>query len=114
MVTNVNASVLFFMVRTPPRSTLFPYTTLFRSWGLFCNGTQTLDGTGDVLFPSVNQGLWLDEQATELPAGENLVRRVLTGYIGTTNGNAGNGATNTTLINNGTFNTDGSGTLTVN
>src|SRR5476651_2745088 len=26
--------VLFFlMIRRPPRSTLFPYTTLFRSWG---------------------------------------------------------------------------------
>src|SRR2546430_17716859 len=24
------------MIRRPPRSTLFPYTTLFRSWGLLC------------------------------------------------------------------------------
>src|SRR5437870_13062269 len=24
----------FFMIRRPPRSTLFPYTTLFRSWNL--------------------------------------------------------------------------------
>src|SRR5690554_8228210 len=24
----------FLMIRRPPRSTLFPYTTLFRSWGL--------------------------------------------------------------------------------
>src|SRR5438034_1588935 len=23
------------MIRPPPRSTLFPYTTLFRSWGLY-------------------------------------------------------------------------------
>src|SRR3712207_6968970 len=23
------------MIRRPPRSTLFPYTTLFRSWGMF-------------------------------------------------------------------------------
>src|SRR2546428_5501577 len=23
------------MIRRPPRSTLFPYTTLFRSWGFF-------------------------------------------------------------------------------
>src|SRR5438309_4463784 len=23
------------MIQPPPRSTLFPYTTLFRSWGLF-------------------------------------------------------------------------------
>src|SRR5438874_5299820 len=26
------ASVSFFMIPRPPRSTLFPYTTLFRSW----------------------------------------------------------------------------------
>src|SRR2546430_15399744 len=24
------------MIRRPPRSTLFPYTTLFRSWGFNC------------------------------------------------------------------------------
>src|SRR2546429_2004251 len=24
------------MIRRPPRSTLFPYTTLFRSWGSLC------------------------------------------------------------------------------
>src|SRR5256885_12069479 len=26
----------FLMIRRPPRSTLFPYTTLFRSQGVFC------------------------------------------------------------------------------
>src|SRR3712207_7333582 len=26
----------FLMIRRPPRSTLFPYTTLFRSWKLMC------------------------------------------------------------------------------
>src|SRR2546427_7883959 len=25
----------FLMIRRPPRSTLFPYTTLFRSWGVY-------------------------------------------------------------------------------
>src|ERR1039458_10726171 len=31
-------SVFFFflMIRRPPRSTLFPYTTLFRSWKVAC------------------------------------------------------------------------------
>src|SRR2546422_6589853 len=28
------------MIRRPPRSTLFPYTTLFRSSGLPCSGTR--------------------------------------------------------------------------
>src|ERR1035437_8431934 len=26
--------IFFLMIRRPPRSTLFPYTTLFRSWGV--------------------------------------------------------------------------------
>src|SRR6185369_18090379 len=28
----VNSLFFFLMIRRPPRSTLFPYTTLFRSW----------------------------------------------------------------------------------
>src|SRR3712207_8711872 len=34
MMVEVVCDVLFFflMIRRPPRSTLFPYTTLFRSW----------------------------------------------------------------------------------
>src|SRR5688572_31377230 len=31
MVTIIPASLFFLMIRRPPRSTLFPYTTLFRS-----------------------------------------------------------------------------------
>src|SRR3712207_8149024 len=30
--------VVFLMIRRPPRSTLFPYTTLFRSGNGFCRG----------------------------------------------------------------------------
>src|SRR2546422_3688909 len=34
------------MIRRPPRSTLFPYTTLFRSWrSTFCGGCGWLPGT---------------------------------------------------------------------
>src|SRR5438445_3264178 len=44
------------MIRRPPRSTLFPYTTLFRSNnvsvtvvnGLMLNGTATIGATGGV------------------------------------------------------------------
>src|SRR3712207_8019395 len=28
------------MIRRPPRSTLFPYTTLFRSWGASCRTSR--------------------------------------------------------------------------
>src|SRR5690242_21324358 len=29
------------MIRRPPRSTLFPYTTLFRSWERLCNAIDS-------------------------------------------------------------------------
>src|SRR3712207_9344071 len=32
MIICVLMSFFFLMIRRPPRSTLFPYTTLFRSW----------------------------------------------------------------------------------
>src|SRR5256885_11504852 len=34
-------SFFFLMIRRPPRSTLFPYTTLFRSLRLFCRAIDT-------------------------------------------------------------------------
>src|SRR3712207_9100665 len=36
------------MIRRPPRSTLFPYTTLFRSLGLVTSKTGTLESKDDV------------------------------------------------------------------
>src|SRR3712207_8657598 len=56
------------MIRRPPRSTLFPYTTLFRSWtkigqGIMGVTEETTTGvhrlyqmqeTGDLLFPAIN------------------------------------------------------------
>src|SRR5437867_9443317 len=44
--------VLFFfflMIRQPPRSTLFPYTTLFRSFGIVAKG---IDGLHEAVVPS--------------------------------------------------------------
>src|SRR5256885_9575502 len=42
------------MIRRPPRSTLFPYTTLFRSWpqilGFFCFFTAAVAETNRVPF----------------------------------------------------------------
>src|SRR3712207_8549981 len=38
------------MIRRPPRSTLFPYTTLFRSQALVLNGTDTWVDIPDVTF----------------------------------------------------------------
>src|SRR5258707_7554009 len=42
------------MIRRPPRSTLFPYTTLFRSWVAFAAAaTSGLIATARSLFPNV-------------------------------------------------------------
>src|SRR5260370_31299640 len=64
------------MIRRPPRSTLFPYTTLFRSVLL-----------GDVagaflvpVFPCVGAGAWKyrsEEHTSELQSHLNLVCRLL-------------------------------------
>src|SRR5437762_6817714 len=38
MVTHIPFLLFFYMIRRPPRSTLFPYTTLFRSRGSLIDG----------------------------------------------------------------------------
>src|SRR5688572_32122418 len=69
------------MIRRPPRSTLFPYTTLFRSCllsveGAFerarckCEGHDTDRSTGVVAFRS-------EEHTSELQSQSNLVCRLL-------------------------------------
>src|SRR5438046_5682502 len=73
----------FLLIRRPPRSTLFPYTTLFRSWAQFfwsspeakrCMPTwDTLAGA-----PSRLPGLLRSEEHTsELQSLTNLVCRLL-------------------------------------
>src|SRR5437773_3894288 len=79
------------MVRRPPRSTLFPYTTLFRSQGGLRLGDLRRwkrDGVGDY-FPTgnhVNQewgvyGIWTcfrsEEHTSELQSHHDLVCRLL-------------------------------------
>src|SRR5260370_18199112 len=71
------------MIRRPPRSTLFPYTTLFRSAGLLTNKIGTTSGfltveTGAVLNlfgTSINQRS--EEHTSELQSHLNLVCRLL-------------------------------------
>src|SRR2546430_10031334 len=69
------------MIRRPPRSTLFPYTTLFRS---FCIALGRLaevrDHLVDVLLERVDLALRLDrseEHTSELQSQSNLVCRLL-------------------------------------
>src|SRR2546426_4139358 len=62
------------MIRRPPRSTLFPYTTLFRSTLAYAIKRRTLDS----LPGAFNLGLWRSEEHTsELQSPCNLVCRLL-------------------------------------
>src|SRR6266849_3127141 len=47
IIKNLLYSFFFLIIRRPPRSTLFPYTTLFRSLESECGGNRGLtDATG--------------------------------------------------------------------
>src|SRR5260370_20676955 len=65
------------MIRRPPRSTLFPYTTLFRSEPVH---VQRVERDVDALEPRVLQRLRLlrsEEHTSELQSHLNLVCRLL-------------------------------------
>src|SRR2546426_12840355 len=75
----------FLMIRRPPRSTLFPYTTLFRSLAPLKGlqrlslgyATITNDGLKDLqAFPAL-QELRSEEHTSELQSPCNLVCRLL-------------------------------------
>src|SRR2546427_7095647 len=65
------------MIRRPPRSTLFPYTTLFRSYALKVQGEARSSIRRKV--PEVLNlvGLRSEEHTSELQSQSNLVCRLL-------------------------------------
>src|SRR2546430_10070523 len=66
------------MIRRPPRSTLFPYTTLFRSLVMVDGGDAAavpLTGLTGALTPS--QASRSEEHTSELQSQSNLVCRLL-------------------------------------
>src|SRR5258708_32023833 len=82
------------MIRRPPRSTLFPYTTLFRSWRLprhyrlhlvnarvvlDCSHARKmfLDCLGAHLFADIPTGQRSEEHTSELQSPDHLVCRLL-------------------------------------
>src|SRR5260370_15572318 len=67
------------MIRRPPRSTLFPYTTLFRSTGAGADRrirSPELFGSGDLLSWR-RSGRRSEEHTSELQSHLNLVCRLL-------------------------------------
>src|SRR5260370_10082672 len=67
-------SVFFLMIRRPPRSTLFPYTTLFRShWCVFRPWTADCNH----LCPARSSPDRSEEHTSELQSHLNLVCRLL-------------------------------------
>src|SRR2546428_4386592 len=73
----------FLMIRRPPRSTLFPYTTLFRSPGAFLWLTFFIQSSYGA--PMAAQGMWFgivaalrsEEHTSELQSRSDLVCRLL-------------------------------------
>src|SRR2546430_13988286 len=64
----------FLMIRRPPRSTLFPYTTLFRSFRKSKRSTSSIPGrtAGRILLTGRSE-----EHTSELQSQSNLVCRLL-------------------------------------
>src|SRR5258708_11194392 len=78
----------FLMIRRPPRSTLFPYTTLFRSPSETCRGAQKPRAQGSrrvrfAPFPSLQEPAQIEraerseEHTSELQSPDHLVCRLL-------------------------------------
>src|SRR3712207_8676591 len=76
------------MIRRPPRSTLFPYTTLFRSSikQYSYNDTEkpdeeltnfTIEKDHDFIIPAIKQALRSEEHTSELQSRQYLVCRLL-------------------------------------
>src|SRR5258708_15117665 len=66
----------FLMIRRPPRSTLFPYTTLFRSVLAWDGGSCVLT-TKCFSAPLISTELRSEEHTSELQSPDHLVCRLL-------------------------------------
>src|SRR5438034_3398168 len=69
----------FLMLRRPPRSTLFPYTTLFRSVAVLINLERSLDRNTAAIDHDVFEAgrLRSEEHTSELQSHSDLVCRLL-------------------------------------
>src|SRR5438270_12472147 len=68
----------FLMIRRPPRSTLFPYTTLFRSYkGNVFSGANSVAGGAADSKDNAESVFRSEEHTSELQSQSNLVCRLL-------------------------------------
>src|SRR5260370_32824046 len=65
------------MIRRPPRSTLFPYTTLFRSHVVFASQNMASSGHPLVTGEATSTSGRSEEHTSELQSHLNLVCRLL-------------------------------------
>src|SRR5579872_7530997 len=70
---SLSSSFFFLMIRRPPRSTLFPYTTLFRS----CIRLDPSAGLGRGCCGEAHQKQRSEEHTSELQSRPHLVCRLL-------------------------------------
>src|SRR3712207_7617904 len=71
------------MIRRPPRSTLFPYTTLFRSYdeeGLADAGVWVLKQSGSKTLVAGTPAVELDERLGRLPQEAVLVKKYASAF----------------------------------
>src|SRR2546430_10403671 len=75
-ITHIYLLFFFLMIRRPPRSTLFPYTTLFRSFfvPLAGAGIKAVAVASIVALTALNRS---EEHTSELQSQSNLVCRLL-------------------------------------
>src|SRR5438132_4726317 len=71
----VSSVVFFLMIRRPPRSTLFPYTTLFRSHRR--SGTTGRADSTSTEYATVPSSTRSEEHTSELQSHSDLVCRLL-------------------------------------
>src|SRR5258706_10816052 len=74
MTSSRGLSFFFLMIRRPPRSTLFPYTTLFRSRA---EVGRIVDQMDSHVSGKVRQEVRSEEHTSELQSLTNLVCRLL-------------------------------------
>src|SRR5256885_12045106 len=67
----------FLMIRRPPRSTLFPYTTLFRSIPLMQMSAERVRWRCDLMDSAYDAKARSEEHTSELQSPCNLVCRLL-------------------------------------